>query len=684
MAPFHGGNIPPRHSRHRESVDRTPYKTINSHPVLQELGASSTLENGNTSLRPQNQVGKRPREQFPNRQTNQSTGETRWMAKFCVEPPGDAATCCLAWWVPCILAGRNDWKLDRWDKGLPIESDHSVEARGCNMWCFFHLLAGSVCLERALIIIDRIRVRKVYGIEGHSGREIRARAGNSSLVTNKKDYPQQGRPDVKMTTHQQPTRPQPMRYVSPRAYMDLNPEQVAPPGAVLQNKKNVTGLRGPYASQVAAGPDKSSGKQQNNDDHEMDDLAPWAPHASQVAARLNKFEKRQQTYIGHDLKGVASDQSKAAEGHSAPSRKAKEGPTIRQKYRIKTDVETSSRDSATSASTEKGGEHSLDKCDVIHSKQVQELSYVHDFSDCLVDKSVLEHFEKQENRSRQHRAVSCIVQGSIKVLNDNEGSAGRQHRLASCPIIPTGSKSNHSQQHDVVSCVVQEGTKSYDENESTDMHQHRLTSCPVILTDSKPSHLQQHQENTRDYNDDEGTDIHQHRLTSCPIPSAGSKSKTGTSSHHVPENARIDGDSLRIEDQPSTDHTLRDCVVYATKKREGKVPGSNGTERNYNDGPENAGGASFTSKNDHGRIIRSRIQAEGRHNKGKDTEGGPSNSHIKNRNKVSLDASQRHREHYAQHAPSIVVESDGAREESFVATSDRRGSVRGVSEKLQS
>ncbi|KAL5328835.1 hypothetical protein ACEPPN_002343 [Leptodophora sp. 'Broadleaf-Isolate-01'] len=121
-------------------------------------------------------------------------------------------------------------------------------------------------------------------------------------------------------------------------------------------------------------------------------------------------------------------------------------------------------------------EHLLKDCDTVPVSEdappAQELSYVHDFTDCPVDKAILDYYEKEEKRSKQHELTDRIRTSlPTELLQVNQPSA--QHTLAECSEdenTPPGSPSNYR------------GT-SYNFDRSNKNQggprQHRLVSCPT-------------------------------------------------------------------------------------------------------------------------------------------------------------------------------------------------------------
>lgn len=61
-----------------------------------------------------------------------------WMNEFCVEPASDTGTCCLGFWLPCVLFGKIDERLQRVQKG----KDPKTVGNGCNGSCLIWLASG--------------------------------------------------------------------------------------------------------------------------------------------------------------------------------------------------------------------------------------------------------------------------------------------------------------------------------------------------------------------------------------------------------------------------------------------------------------------------------------------------------------------------------------------------------------
>lgn len=78
-----------------------------------------------------------------NQEREENTFED-WLSPWCQEPPGgDAGTCCMGFWAPCVLYGKSDWRL----KSLAYDENDSrrkwTAGKGCNGACWTYW--GSSC-----------------------------------------------------------------------------------------------------------------------------------------------------------------------------------------------------------------------------------------------------------------------------------------------------------------------------------------------------------------------------------------------------------------------------------------------------------------------------------------------------------------------------------------------------------
>lgn len=79
-----------------------------------------------------------------NNQEDDAVAFQDWLSPFCQEPPGgDADTCCMGFWVPCVLYGKSAWRL----KALALDEDDNrrwTPKNGCNGHCWGWL--GAACV----------------------------------------------------------------------------------------------------------------------------------------------------------------------------------------------------------------------------------------------------------------------------------------------------------------------------------------------------------------------------------------------------------------------------------------------------------------------------------------------------------------------------------------------------------
>lgn len=179
------------------------------------------------------------------------------------------------------------------------------------------------------------------------------------------------------------------------------------------------------------------------------------------------------------------------------------------------------------------------KKDTTSTTESHDLSYVHDFTDCPVDKSVLEYYEKEEKRSQQHALVDCIR----TPLQPNHAD---QHALIHCAQTGPSSeaKSSSPGQHGLADCYGDTG------------RQGRRASSPVHSPINKSR-------------------VKQHRLVSCPVSSSRQNSETAAMAYDGPGNTRIknSGDS-QVTLKLSHQRTLSDCAVDPRSGgKEGAVEG---------------------------------------------------------------------------------------------------------------
>ncbi|KAL2075446.1 hypothetical protein VTL71DRAFT_389 [Oculimacula yallundae] len=126
-------------------------------------------------------------------------------------------------------------------------------------------------------------------------------------------------------------------------------------------------------------------------------------------------------------------------------------------------------------------EHSLDACDTVPVSEdelpAQELSYVHDFTDCPVDKAILDYYEKEETKAKQTELTDRIRTSLPTELLEVNKPIG-QHTLAECsdeePTPPSSPSKHRSTSYSI----------HQPKKESDGPRQHRLVSCPTPTVQS--------------------------------------------------------------------------------------------------------------------------------------------------------------------------------------------------------
>ncbi|KAL3423865.1 duf614 domain protein [Phlyctema vagabunda] len=155
------------------------------------------------------------------------SGHDEWMVKFCVEPPDDWATCCQAFWCPCMLYSKTQYRLYQLAKGKDARILEKRKTCDGPCWTFCGLTVLSLCC--ILTSFQHTRVRSRYDIMGslcgdysmaffcttcaliQDDREVRAREGDLRLRTNpKKTY--RATDDMIEAV---PRQSYPMQYISP-------------------------------------------------------------------------------------------------------------------------------------------------------------------------------------------------------------------------------------------------------------------------------------------------------------------------------------------------------------------------------------------------------------------------------------------------------------------------------------
>jgi len=173
-----------------------------------------------------------------------------WENKLCFPLPiSDVGTCCAAEWIPCYLFGKSNWRLEQLRERKDPSNKSYKAGQGCNIWCWtwaglqvfhcgckihFQCRSNPPSLTHNVGIgtgFQRNRVRATYGIKGtcfndfvtayfcnccvlmQTDREIQAREGRTSFITNK-EYDPKEKLKQEASNSQQPIHMQRMRYLS--------------------------------------------------------------------------------------------------------------------------------------------------------------------------------------------------------------------------------------------------------------------------------------------------------------------------------------------------------------------------------------------------------------------------------------------------------------------------------------
>jgi hypothetical protein len=194
--------------------------------------------------------------------------------------------------------------------------------------------------------------------------------------------------------------------------------------------------------------------------------------------------------------------------------------------------------------------HTLANCDNSTVSENQELSYVHDFTDCPIDKAILEYYEKQasvqshslaecslgssagnarsESEVQQHNIADCVRSSKV---SPNKVAGGNSHNLRDCSGRNSGSillVNNPYLGHSLADCT-SDGSLS---STVTSDKQYRSASGTVDSTSKNITHG--------------GV---QHRLSSCPTPIAMS----GNHSSDDSQATQTPTDPSTSADQHNTD-----------------------------------------------------------------------------------------------------------------------------------
>jgi hypothetical protein len=321
-----------------------------------------------------------------------------------------------------------------------------------------------------LTALQRARIRAQYRINGHFGydclcaifchpcilaqddREVRAREGAVGLAKRTEifDQPQMSQPKLH----------QPMRYASPRVTDAEHPELKENRIFRLEGKK----LQKRYAKigdmkEVPAEPMRESDASVAEASGNAEQLEPVVAHVEEVGGRSDGGESTAPQKSRGSLSSLTNCSTVVNES-PPPTIKVKQ-PTLRRREKI--------RPSA-----------------------MQQLSYVHDFTDSHVTKSVLDYYEEEEKYLQKFGIGRRLINSTVDagpsqpttqhVLDDcaaafdrsaNTASAVPQHRLTTCEEIAPAPPAPLNQ-HPIEECVLESPGMS---DRLGSLKQHRISSC---------------------------------------------------------------------------------------------------------------------------------------------------------------------------------------------------------------
>lgn len=154
-------------------------------------------------------------------------------------------------------------------------------------------------------------------------------------------------------------------------------------------------------------------------------------------------------------------------------------------------------------------EHRLSDCETVPASE--EMSYVHDFAGCPVDKAVLDYVEEQNKKANDHEIQDCTRASSVQT-----DPTVLEHALAQClPGSKPSSTSTQGSQHRRATYA--SGTSTTGKGHGH--KEHRLASCPTPPLEDKTAAMSSNEDalhrlstdvsepyNTRDSSEDsEGT-----------------------------------------------------------------------------------------------------------------------------------------------------------------------------------
>jgi len=439
----------------------------------------------------------------------------------------------------------------------------------------------------------------VYGIEGtcgedvvmgvfctpcvlvHNNREVRARQGGKPSLTNNPEF-----------VEEEPAPPQPMTYGASHYGTNQGVETVERRGGNIgqpgfasafkhsgrNNQVNYGQSRfasaennqshGGQSAYISVYEKQGHRSQSNANEHRLDDCIPKArscnasragniprTHDDDTCDTQDASTHSSQSISSHELADCPpspeitnNGKESAPEEHTVTTATIKNSSTAATKSNSTleshiekgTEKQRSSQHTATDCNTitttsdASDAQHGLPGCSTVPS-QVHELSYVHDFTDCPVDKAVLDYYEKEEKIAEQHALTKCARANSAKALSSNE----LVHDLKHCPngkeVVEYGEKEeNFQEKHSLTNCARVSSASARSSNEP--LAQHALPDCAVNITASRGGTNKQDTcvvDAISDDNNNHRQGALGHHLLNCPTPSEGADDRQDVDYHRL-------------------------------------------------------------------------------------------------------------------------------------------------------
>jgi hypothetical protein len=409
----------------------------------------------------------------------------------------------------------------------------------------------------------------VYGIEGtcgedvvmgvfctpcvlvHNNREVRARQGGKPSLTNNPEF-----------VEEEPAPQQPMTYGASHFGTNQDVEMVERRGGNIEQSRcasagNNQGNFG-QSAYTSVYEKQNHRSQPQADEHCLDDCVPRA--RSRQPSRPGNVPKTTQDASTHSSQSISSHElvdchpspevtnngkEPAPEEHTvtaatikdSSTAAAKSNSTLESHIEKRIEKQRSSQhtatdcDTITTTSDASSAQHGLHGCSTVPS-QVHELSYVHDFTDCPVDKAVLDYYEKEEKIAEQHALTKCARASSANALSSNE----LVHNLKHCP--------------------TDKGVLEYGERNANIPDKHSLTNCARASSANAPF-----------------SNELVHDLKHCPngkeVVEYGEKEENFQKKHSLTKCARVSSASARSSNESFAQHALPDCAANITASRAG-------------------------------------------------------------------------------------------------------------------